>query len=166
MKPTLRRTALRPFQRKDFDTYHRLLTNKQVLEFVKSGNASLSECQSEFERILRVTPSLFKCYHFSITLASQDMMIGMIQVGFSDLWQEWEYFCLLLPEFWGRGLATEALKRLISEVLPTINVETVLADVNPANRVAEALVRRLGFTYLGVRRDASGGNHSLWKATV
>jgi RimJ/RimL family protein N-acetyltransferase len=92
MKPTLRRTALRPFQRKDFDTYHRLLTNKQVLEFVKSGNASLSECQSEFEHILRVTPSLFKCYHFAITLASQDKMIGMIQVGFSDLWQEWNTF--------------------------------------------------------------------------
>ena len=56
---------------------------------------------------------------------------------------------ILHPDFWGRGLAREALEAVIERVFATSSVEALTADVDPRNAASLGLLRRLGFVETG-----------------
>lgn len=53
----------------------------------------------------------------------------------------------LLPEFWGRGLASEAAESAIRHALQQLNASAIFAGHHPENRRSAGLIRRLGFQY-------------------
>lgn len=63
----------------------------------------------------------------------------------------------LLPEFWGKGYASEAV-RAISQVaftgqLPCGPLHRIQADTVPGHTASETLLLKLGFKYEGLRRE-------------
>ena len=61
-----------------------------------------------------------------------------------DLEMGWQ----LLPAAWGQGYATEAGRALAAWAF-SLGIDELLAVVRPANRRAEATVRRLGMEWVG-----------------
>ncbi|KMW56663.1 acetyltransferase, GNAT family [Candidatus Rhodobacter oscarellae] len=60
---------------------------------------------------------------------------------------------LLHPDFWGKGLASEALGAIISHFWATTDVPQITADVDPRNTGSVMLLTRLGFQVSGFARD-------------
>ncbi|PWQ92565.1 GNAT family N-acetyltransferase [Leucothrix pacifica] len=64
----------------------------------------------------------------------------------------------LLPEFWGRGYMTEAVRRVIkaafSGELSCGELNRIQADTVPGNDASESVLRRLGFKEEGLRRQS------------
>ncbi|CAN5243910.1 GNAT family N-acetyltransferase [soil metagenome] len=56
---------------------------------------------------------------------------------------------MLHPDYWGRGIATEALTPIIAHVFGKFEIEAVIADVDPRNTASLALLGRLGFVESG-----------------
>lgn len=65
---------------------------------------------------------------------------------------------------WRQGYATEALGALLQHVFSATGIRRVEAAVNPENAASSALLKNLGFTYEGFRResgDAKGRPHGV-----
>ena len=63
----------------------------------------------------------------------------------------------LIPEYWGKGLASEAIHAILNAgftgALPCGPLNRIQADTVPGNHASEALLRRLGFKEEGLRRE-------------
>lgn len=70
-------------------------------------------------------------------------------IGKAGCWRLPEIGFILHPDFWGRGLAFEALQAVISSTLAKFPVPELTADVDPLNRDSLRLLRRLGFQTTG-----------------
>ena len=56
---------------------------------------------------------------------------------------------VLHPDFWGKGLAHEAVGAAIEHVLATFPIAAIIADVDPRNAASLRLLTRLGFVETG-----------------
>lgn len=52
---------------------------------------------------------------------------------------------LLAPQFWGQGLAREALQALLEHGIGALGLQRIEAEVAPDNGASQALLARLGF---------------------
>ena len=64
----------------------------------------------------------------------------------------------LMPKFWGKGYAVEAVAEILCAAfegqLACGSLNRVQADTVPGNNASEAVLRRLGFVEEGLRREA------------
>jgi len=58
----------------------------------------------------------------------------------------------LIPEFWGKGLATEALTALIDCIFKNTDAEIIQMAPNVKNKAALSLYKKLGFRKIGKPR--------------
>ncbi|GLK49766.1 hypothetical protein GCM10017620_27400 [Brevundimonas intermedia] len=70
-------------------------------------------------------------------------------IGKAGFWRLPEIGYILHPDYWGRGLATEALTAVIDHVMTTRDIDAVTADVDPANAASIRLLTGLGFEQTG-----------------
>jgi RimJ/RimL family protein N-acetyltransferase len=59
----------------------------------------------------------------------------------------------LLPEWWGRGVATECVGAMLEHSYGPMGLHRVAAEVEVANHASRRLLDRLGFRLEGIRRD-------------
>jgi RimJ/RimL family protein N-acetyltransferase len=67
-------------------------------------------------------------------------------IGKAGCWRLGEIGFILHSDFWGRGLAQEALRAVIPHIFATLPVDRLEADVDPRNAAALRLLRRFGFS--------------------
>lgn len=68
---------------------------------------------------------------------------------------------VFFPESWGRGYAREALGRMIEYLVETYGISELRATVDVRNVRSIALLERLGFVRMAVRKDAERINGVL-----
>lgn len=56
---------------------------------------------------------------------------------------------ILHPDYWGRGLATEAVSAAIRRIFARHDLAALRADVDPRNAASIGLLIKLGFTVSG-----------------
>jgi ribosomal-protein-alanine N-acetyltransferase len=59
----------------------------------------------------------------------------------------------LLPEHWGRGIATECVGAVLEHAYGPMDLHRVAAEVDVENHASRRLLDRLGFRFEGIRRD-------------
>jgi [ribosomal protein S5]-alanine N-acetyltransferase len=71
----------------------------------------------------------------------------------------------LLPEFWGRGLATEFTRVAVAQGFVTLGLEEIVACTLPGNRASRRVMEKAGFTF---ERDIehAGLHHVLYRLTA
>lgn len=91
---------------------------------------------------------------WAVTLASDDVLIGTVTlVGFDWRSRRCELGYMLSPREWGRGLASEAVHRVLQFAFDELDLHRVEADVDPRNAASARLLERLGFVREGLLRD-------------
>lgn len=60
----------------------------------------------------------------------------------------------LLPAFWGKGIMTASLHRLLQFAFEELSLNRIEAVVDPANKLSILLLERLGFQQEGLLRQA------------
>lgn len=76
------------------------------------------------------------------TLASLDFSNGRCEVGF-----------ILHPDYWRRGLISEALGALFNHAFDDLQMRRIEADVDPRNQASLATLEKLGFQREGLLRE-------------
>lgn len=59
----------------------------------------------------------------------------------------------LLPQFWGKGIITEAFNALLQYARNERQISTVLAKTNRHNKQAIRAIKKLGFTVLSMKNE-------------
>ncbi len=91
-------------------------------------------------------------------------MIGFC--GFDHLWggAEIEIGYWLAPEYWGKGLATEAAQAVMQYGKERLGLQQIVAVAQPANRASIRVMEKLGMT-CAKRVCHEGIEHVLYRCT-
>lgn len=135
------RLTLRRARIEDLDAVHAVLGNRQATRFWSTPpHATIEESRVWLQSMIDAPAD-----------ASDDYLVefeGRV-IGKAGCWRLPEIGFILHPDFWGRGLAREALEAVIARVFSRFPVGALTADVDPRNAASLALLKSLGFVETG-----------------
>ncbi len=150
----------------DWELFHRLHTTGEVMRYV-SDPLPEEEIRARFD--VRLPPWSREQPHW-LCLAMREKASGAA-VGVMGLRSEWMPFqqaevgFLLLPEFQGRGYASESLERIISYAFGECGFHKLKAVVTGGNEPSCKVIERAGFRREGVIRH-NFRLHGEWKDDI
>jgi ribosomal-protein-alanine N-acetyltransferase len=132
--PRLRLRRARPG---DLDDLHTILSHPLAMRYWSSlPHTDLAQTGAWLDAMIAAAPD--ESDDFIIELDGQ-------VIGKAGCWRLPAVGYILHPDYWGRGLATEALTAAIAHVFENFEVPALTADVDPRNAGSLALLIRLGF---------------------
>ena len=142
------RLILREFQLEDSSQLAPILANPQVMKFSPTGILSV-------EQTLIKVNSLINSYKkhgwgkWAIIHKEGHKLIGYcgLAVEQVDNVNEPEIGYRLAPEFWGKGLATEAASAAVQQGFEKFKLPYILGIVDPANTASLKVLEKLGMRY-------------------
>ena len=115
------------------------------------------ETHAEAEAYLRAIDKGFAERTFcqwAITERGADELIGTVTLtSWDERNRRMELGYMLSPAHWGKGLATEAVRRVLGFGFEQIGLHRVEAELDPRNVASARLLERLGFRYEGLLRE-------------
>ena len=147
------RTNIRRLTPTDKDRLIDLLCNKSVTKHMAFPEDILTE--KGVSDLLETTINLYESdkplLSYAVVHHQEDKFMGVS--GFTILdHTKVEIFCAFLPEYWGKGFATEVLKRLSDHVFENENIETIVAPITRENKASIRAAEKAGFINLGLQQ--------------
>ena len=106
------------FAAHDFEDYFRLVSDAKVMEMITGQRLSLEESQKDFADILADNAIHPDLGHFRILDPSNGQFIGYAKLALSaEHPQTAELGYMLLPEYWGQGIANQVAGKLVQRAL-------------------------------------------------
>lgn len=138
---TSTRLILRRARITDVDDMHRVLSDPSALDYWSSGpHTSRDETVAWIEGMIA-----------SPAGESDDFVIeyqGLV-IGKLGAWRLPEIGYIIAPAYWGKGLASEALRVFLPHVFARPELDRITADVDPRNLRSLAMLERHGFVRTG-----------------
>ncbi len=143
------RLILRDFQQEDVHQLASILSNSRVMEFSPTGILLFSETQAKIDSYI-ASYNEFGFGKWAVIFKESNKLIGYcgIAVEQIDNVDEREIGYRLDPEFWGRGLATEAALITIQYGFEQLKFPYVLGIVERANTASVRVLDKLGMRYV------------------
>ncbi len=148
--PTLAtaRFTLRPLQEGDEHTFFRAYSDPELMRYWSRG---------PFDDVEALRAWLFDREWGGRTWVAVpheggDPVLRMVASAEGE--QVCEIGYMIVPGHERRGIATECLSALLTQLFRVEGVHRVFADIDPRNTASNRLVQRLGFTLEGHFRDA------------
>jgi RimJ/RimL family protein N-acetyltransferase len=135
--PTTSRVRLRSATRDDLEAYVRLETDPEVRRYI-GGPSSAATVAA-----IRASTPTPRWGRYVVASTETDQLIGTLFLKRDR--DELEVGYLFLPEYWGRGLAFEALEALLGWVSESCTDKEIIAVTQTANERSMRLLDRLGF---------------------
>ncbi|MEA3031503.1 MAG: [ribosomal protein S5]-alanine N-acetyltransferase [Sphingomonadales bacterium] len=135
------RLLLRRARIENLDAIHAVLANPEAMRFWSTPpHADLEQTRAWLRSMIDAPADV-----------SDDYLVvldGQV-IGKAGCWRLPEIGFILHPDFWGRGLAREALEAVVARVFAKFPVEALTADVDPRNAASLGLLKGLGFVETG-----------------
>lgn len=135
------RLRLRPARPGDLPALHAVLSDNEAMRFWSTPpHQHIETTQAWLRDMISAPPE-----------TSHDFVVEYqgLAIGKAGFYQLPEIGFILHPDYWGRGLAREALDAVIASVFATYPIPGVIADVDPRNAGSLAVLTRLGFVETG-----------------
>lgn len=159
--PELETTRLRlsSIVEEDVRNIYELFSDRRVIEYydLEAFNQT-----SQAENLIRFFDTRFienTGIRWAIRLKETNQLIGTC--GFNTWSPKMKNAVIgydLLPKYWGKGLTTEAVHRIVeaafSGVLPCGELNRIQGDTIPGNNASESVLLKLGFKEEGIRRQS------------
>lgn len=133
----------------DLELAKKLWGNKDVTKFI-SAKGYFTE--DEILKRLNLEISNNEKYgvqYWKIFLKETDEFIGCCGLRTYDLESKiYEAGVHLLPEFWGSGIASEVMKRVIEYAFDDLKASNVFAGHNPNNTASKKMLTKIGFHFV------------------
>lgn len=148
------RLYLREHNSCDQCSYYSLLSNKLALRYY--GRAPLNkEDDAAYEiKLLHDSFESSKSIKWAVIRKDDNLYIGSVGVKeFMNIHRRGTLSCILSPEYWGYGYATEALTTIINYCFEGLCLNRVQVFVDPENSQAMTLFGKLGFRMESILRE-------------
>ena len=138
------RLTLRRARTEDLPRFHAILSDPRAMRYWSSLPHESEERTREWLQSMIDAPGE----------ASDDYVVehqGRV-IGKAGCYRLPEIGFILDPDYWGQGLAREALEAVIRHIFATRPIAALCADVDPRNHASLGLLKRLGFRETGRAR--------------
>lgn len=143
---TTERLILRSIEYTDAELIHKLRSDETVNRFVGRDNSSTLEKAQEF--ILKIQNLVEKNegLYWILRLKENNDLLGSVCLWNFDVENEIvEIGYEMLPEFQGKGIMSEALKKVISHTFEAIKAKIITAFPSSDNINSVAILKKLNF---------------------
>ena len=139
----MEQVRLRLLRPADADAVHRLISNLDVIRWMTFPCYSRADAEAYCTQLQPVVlgPSRHTLDR-AIFLAGGDEAIGMCGLVVDREREDAEAWYLLAPEWWGKGLALEALRQLLATGFNDLRLHRIWACCVPANRRAVRVLEK------------------------
>ncbi|WEK20677.1 MAG: GNAT family N-acetyltransferase [Candidatus Pedobacter colombiensis] len=141
------RLILREQRISDAPALYDLRTNEQVMRYIDRISPKNIEESEQVIRTINENFSKGANLIWAITLKSNpELMIGNLGFWRTDLPNHRaELGYILQPDYWRKGLLTEALVKVIDFGFNQLKLHSICANINPGNEASRALLLKHGF---------------------
>lgn len=148
--PALRteRLVLRSLRQSDYITLSELLSDPQVIRYVNRGNQPPPIRARKLLNQIRSSSTKLDSLHYGICWKGREQVIGITS------FQQWndqkgtaQIGYILNKSCWGKGVATEAVRRLLTFGFDDLHLWRVEARCYEANYSSEQVLLKMGMTY-------------------
>jgi RimJ/RimL family protein N-acetyltransferase len=140
------RLVLRRFTLDDLDAFYRLGSHPEIIRYAQAAPLASREQALEFMKSAPFHDYATYGYgRFACVWKATGEVIGFSGVKYVPEIEDTELGYRFLPEYWGRGLATEAGEASIEFARSTLGLTRLVAMVHPDNVASARVVTKLGF---------------------
>ncbi len=138
------RLVLTPYDMRDVDELHRVMSNPEVMRHIGKGALSRAEVHDIVARVV-VSWNETGMGWWTIRLSGGGHLIGQISLRPDRDVGDVAVGYALDNGYWRQGLAREALKAVVDYGVGRKSLKRIVATVRPENRASRALLQRCGF---------------------
>jgi [ribosomal protein S5]-alanine N-acetyltransferase len=143
------RLILRPISNDDLAATHRVFDDPAVRRYLWDDRpVSLEDTASVVQASARDF-SERGVGLFGVRLRGAEELVGLCGLRWEDGIGDMEIIYCLLPELWGRGLATEAAEACLRFAFEGARLERVMAGADEPNAASLRIIEKLGMRFVG-----------------
>lgn len=161
--PTFTNYYTRAFVDSDFAHIMKLRTDAQVQTYHPDGIFSETKAR-EYFNALRDHYNKYKFSYLPIFEKNSDRFVGICGLMFFDAAKEnfetgeVQTGYAIMPEFWGKGVATEISSGFIAWGLKNLPIKRVIAVCNPINLGSIKVVKKSGGKFVAIVKNPRVGD--------
>jgi len=134
------RCILFPLDETDFNELTPLVTNTEVREFL-GGVRSLDTTLTN----MRISILASNEHLFTVRLQNSNILIGLVTIAPHHNPDDMEISYMFMPDYWGKGYASEAIKALLEFCKKELGLNRVVSETQTANTRSCHLLEKLGY---------------------
>jgi len=128
----------------DFPFFARLVTNYSVMKYITGRALNSEEAELRFRKALHVNSLNPDAGYFVVFRKEDNEFIGVVKlVNFEPSVMEVGY--MLLPEYWGKGFASEMLRYVVEFARLKYPGVELTGIVDPENPASIRVLEKFGF---------------------
>lgn len=140
------RLILRAITLEDAQYIQSIRNNPKVMEFMDSNNHETLEDSKQFIQNNITSFKNKEGIYWAIIEKQTEAFIGDFSYWRIDKKNHRaEIGYTLMPEFWGKGYMSEAIKTIINFGFNDLNLHSIEANINPNNNSSRKLLQKIGF---------------------
>jgi len=140
------RLILRRFQADDLEAFYQLGSRPEIIRYAQASPLASREVAMEF---MKAAPfhdyATYGYGRFACVWKSTGAVVGFSGIKYVPEIEDNELGYRFLPEFWGRGLATEAGRASMKFARTDLGLRRLVAMVHPDNAASAQVLAKLGF---------------------
>lgn len=153
------RLLLRQITNDDIDEVFELRSNPEIMKFVPRPLVSKKEEALEHIKLIQSKIEENEGINWAITIKGNPKLIGVIghyRISWENLRSEIGY--MILPEYHGKGITSEAVKLLIDYGFNTMKMHSLEAIIDPRNHASAKVLEKNNFVL-----EAQFKEDTLWQ---
>ncbi|MDF2448334.1 MAG: acetyltransferase, ribosomal protein N-acetylase [Bacteroidota bacterium] len=139
------RLVLRRMTLQDLDHYYALRTNVVAMKHIDQKMPTLDETIEKIQKVNEMI-NMNDGIAWAVCLNSDNIMIGT--ASYHRVIKEHhraEIGYILNPDFWKKGIISEALEKVIDYGFKTMNLHTIEAQIDPENLASQKVLEKFKF---------------------
>jgi RimJ/RimL family protein N-acetyltransferase len=148
------RLRLRPFQSDDVDAIASYSTKPEFIRFMPLPPQTIESAADFVGRIVadgQLDPK--NDWHFAIQVGEAPRLIGTIRIGVREPeHRQGDVGYAVHPDYWGKGYASEALRRVLTFGLEDLSLQRIWAIADVLNVASWKAMERAGMQREGLMR--------------
>lgn len=152
---TTARLTLRRMKTSDWRDMYEYASQERVTKYLLWEPHKSPEQTQDYLRYLQAQYRAGDFYDWAVVTNDERKMIGtcgFTSLDFANNSAEVGY--VLNPEYWGRGIAAEALRRVIEFGFMELNVHRIEAKYIIGNENSRRVMEKCGMSFEGIRRSS------------
>ncbi|GGH61908.1 alanine acetyltransferase [Paenibacillus silvae] len=142
------RLVLRSLRQSDYIALSELLSDPQVIQYVNRGSQSPPIRARKLLNQIRSSSTKLDSLHYGICCKGSEQVIGIASFQhWNDQKGTAQIGYILSKLYWGKGLATEAVHRLLTFGFDELHLWRVEARCYEANSSSERVLLKMGMLY-------------------
>jgi len=134
------------FSHNDFQHYFQLVNNEKVMEMITERPIEFDEAKNDFEKLIQ-NNSLdenFGSYQIIDNKTNEFLGLAKLEIKYKNS-NEAEIGYMILPKYWGKGIAGKVGKQLIEKAKTQKSLESLFAIIDPKNLASRKILINNGF---------------------